>query len=294
MSTASHLSKAAQAAPLFALYGEDSWSNDLEFLHVEALALRSRMHDWGIRPHRHADLHQLMWITKGGGRALLDGREVDLPCHGLIAIPPGAVHGFQWEADSEGFVLMVDQTALTGLVPPEDRLLFENIQLLAPPPALRPEFNTVFSMLSEGFRRLSRGRAAAMAAGVLSVVSLIARSAEAAGQETSALSPDAYLVAQFRRAVEISFREHLAVDGYCSTLGITSTRLTRACRAAAGRSPLAIIHERQILEAKRLLTYTAMTVSETAYALGFADPAYFSRFFQRLVGLSPVRFKAGR
>jgi AraC family transcriptional activator of pobA len=46
-----------------------------------------------------------------------------------------------------------------------------------------------------------------------------------------------------------------------------------------------------LLEAKRSLIYTSMTVAQVADALGFADPAYFSRFFKRLSGLSPSDFR---
>ncbi len=34
-----------------------------------------------------------------------------------------------------------------------------------------------------------------------------------------------------------------------------------------------------------------MTVAETAYHLGFSDPAYFSRFFSKHAGESPLAFK---
>jgi AraC family transcriptional activator of pobA len=52
-----------------------------------------------------------------------------------------------------------------------------------------------------------------------------------------------------------------------------------------------LIRERLLLEAKRLLVYTSMKVSEIAYALNFEDPAYFSRFFRRLVDRAPGDFR---
>jgi len=49
---------------------------------------------------------------------------------------------------------------------------------------------------------------------------------------------------------------------------------------------------RIVLEAKRQLRFTSGSVSEIAYALGFDDPAYFTRFFSRRAGLSPRAFRA--
>lgn len=59
----------------------------------------------------------------------------------------------------------------------------------------------------------------------------------------------------------------------------------------ANRSALQLLHERLLLEAKRQLTYTNMTIGQVADLLGFSEPAYFTRFFKRLTGLSPRDFR---
>jgi AraC family transcriptional activator of pobA len=53
-----------------------------------------------------------------------------------------------------------------------------------------------------------------------------------------------------------------------------------------------IVHARLLLEAKRQLLYTSEPVSEIAYALGFDDPAYFTRFFSQRTGVSPRVFRS--
>jgi AraC family transcriptional regulator, transcriptional activator of pobA len=63
------------------------------------------------------------------------------------------------------------------------------------------------------------------------------------------------------------------------------------CRQASEKSALELIHDRLLLEAKRNLVYTSMNISEVSYAVGFADPAYFTRFFKRLAGMSPKEFR---
>jgi len=51
------------------------------------------------------------------------------------------------------------------------------------------------------------------------------------------------------------------------------------------------VHERMLLEAKRNLVYTSMTISVVSYTTGFSDPAYFTRFFKRQTGMSPKEFR---
>jgi AraC family transcriptional activator of pobA len=74
-------------------------------------------------------------------------------------------------------------------------------------------------------------------------------------------------------------------------LNVTSAKLRAACLEVTNKTPTRVLEERLLLEAKRNLTYTNMTVAQIAYYLGFADPAYFSRFFSKLAGESPAAFR---
>jgi AraC family transcriptional activator of pobA len=56
----------------------------------------------------------------------------------------------------------------------------------------------------------------------------------------------------------------------------------------------AIIRDRIVVEAKRMLLYSDRTSAGAGYALGFQDPAYLSRFFRREAGLSPTAFRRSR
>ena len=55
-----------------------------------------------------------------------------------------------------------------------------------------------------------------------------------------------------------------------------------------------MLDDRALLEARRLLLYSQMSVADIAYAVGFEDAAYFSRFFARHVGQPPRAYRAGR
>ncbi|MBJ7445889.1 MAG: AraC family transcriptional regulator, partial [Sphingobium sp.] len=59
-------------------------------------------------------------------------------------------------------------------------------------------------------------------------------------------------------------------------------------------SPAQMLDDRALLEARRLLLYSQMSVADIAYAIGFEDPAYFSRFFARHIGQPPRVWRAAR
>lgn len=91
--------------------------------------------------------------------------------------------------------------------------------------------------------------------------------------------------------VENHYREHVKVEDLAHKLGISVSHLNGTCRELAGQPALQIMHERQLLEAKRLLTYTSMTIYEISDTLGFSDPTNFTRLFRRRVGISPKAFR---
>lgn len=55
---------------------------------------------------------------------------------------------------------------------------------------------------------------------------------------------------------------------------------------------MGVLHQRLLLEAQRDLTYTSLSVKQIAWSLGFADAAYFTRFFQRLAGRTPTQWRS--
>jgi AraC-like DNA-binding protein len=73
--------------------------------------------------------------------------------------------------------------------------------------------------------------------------------------------------------------------------GISVAELREAVRVATGLSPLEFILEVRLARARTLLAETRMDVQLVGAEIGFADPAYFSRFFARRVGVSPVAFR---
>ncbi|MDK3075328.1 helix-turn-helix transcriptional regulator [Sedimentitalea sp. JM2-8] len=86
-------------------------------------------------------------------------------------------------------------------------------------------------------------------------------------------------------------RDHRLVDDYARDLKVSRNRLGSAVKRATGLSPRAYLHRLLVRDAMELLANTGMPVSQVAFRLGFADPAYFTRFFQRETGQNPGAFR---
>jgi len=99
------------------------------------------------------------------------------------------------------------------------------------------------------------------------------------------------LLSEFRNLVNNRFVELKTPKGIAQVLNITPNYLNAICKEIYNKTVSEIIQERVILEAKRLLAHSGLNVSEITYKLGFKDNSYFGRYFKKMVGVPPEKFR---
>lgn len=289
--------------PTFFLYGEQGRSTQTDWLHCESIATRSRLHDWEIRPHRHAALFQILNIRRGRAEVSLEGetRAVAGPC--VITVPALAVHGFSFAKNIDGTVVTVLEQHVAALLQREPtlarRLLRPQWATLTPAQAV--PLSAAVATLQDEFNSTADWRGLAIDAALLHLLLHLGRTlpaqADAAGATAvEAAAPPAGSrgvahVQRFRALAEQRFREQPALVACAHELGVSATQLNRVCQQVLGHSALGVLHGRTVLEAQRELTYTTMSVKHIALGLGFTDAGYFTRFFQRETGRTPSAWR---
>src|SRR6218665_241255 len=111
------------------------------------------------------------------------------------------------------------------------------------------------------------------------------------GEINNAPTQDLDFFRDFSRLVEIHFREKHSVADYADLLAVAPKTLSNKFHKLNLTQPNEIIKDRILLEAKRLLTYSGMSVKQIAYDLGYEDPAYFNRLFVLKTGDTPNAFR---
>jgi AraC family transcriptional activator of pobA len=104
-------------------------------------------------------------------------------------------------------------------------------------------------------------------------------------------SQDKILLKRYLSKIEESYTTSHEVNAYADMLNISAGHLSELVKEQSGKPAIIHIHERLILEAKRLLFHTDYAIKEIAYHLGFEDASYFNRFFKRLMNQTPVAFR---
>ncbi|MCI4591984.1 helix-turn-helix domain-containing protein [Sphingobium sp. BYY-5] len=282
--------------PSFYLYGEPQRSVAEGFVHVENLDDRSRPSEWTIRPHVHHDLNHIILIAEGGGAMQAEATQLSFEAPCLLLIPAGIVHGFTWHQESRGHVTTIAASYLRHLMARDTELapLFACAQAVALPNEEGQDAETVIARMAKELSWSGPGRRAAVESALLLLMVLALRHVTIAKAAQSGTTRQAALVARLRERIEQRFRQREPVSIQAAALGTSLTALRQACARIANSSPAQMLDDRALLEARRLLLYSQLSVAEIAYAVGFEDPAYFSRFFARHIGQSPRAWRATR
>lgn len=104
-------------------------------------------------------------------------------------------------------------------------------------------------------------------------------------------SADKQLLKAFQAKIDACFRERHEVSDYASMLNLSAGHLSEVVKQQSGKSAIKHIHERLVLEARRLLFHTQQSLKEITFDLGFSDASYFNRFFKRETGLTPAHYR---
>lgn len=103
---------------------------------------------------------------------------------------------------------------------------------------------------------------------------------------------DKTLLKSFQEKINKHFRELHEVGDYASLLHISAGHLSEVVKTQSGKPAIKHIHERLVMEARRLLFHTEHASKEIAFDLGFTDASYFNRFFKRETGITPAEYRA--
>lgn len=250
---------------------------------IQRLAAGGR---WRIEAMRSLSEPVLLWFTRGQGRITLGGVTRGYGTHNAVFIPAGVMHGFELGAQTAGIALYFGSGC--------DVTLPHSIQhLRIRDSAPQTEFSAILENVQRELESTRPGsdRAARHHLGLLGV--WLERQVEAAAADAKRIPASRRLAARYSALLEREFRTGQGVAEMAAELGVTPTHLSRACREACGRPAHALLQDRRLYEARRLLSETREPVKDIASVLGFTSPAYFTRAFHSNTGKTPTAFRKG-
>ncbi|MCD9195014.1 helix-turn-helix domain-containing protein [Streptomyces albireticuli] len=245
-------------------------------------------------PHRHT-FYEIVHVTGGSGAHVVDlvRRPLDPP-H-LCFLLPGQVHYWERVSGLRGVVMLFTEDFL--LSRPADRQL---LRALGERPWLdlprgsngddTAGLGRLVRAMGREFTAKADGYASVLEAylHILLVRALRLPGATGPGPGTGRA---AAVSREFGLLLTATTGAERSVGAYAARLGVSVGYLNEAVKQTTGRTPGELVRATRTLEAKRLLTGSALTVGQVARRVGFTDPAYFCRFFRRETGVSPGDFR---
>ena len=109
--------------------------------------------------------------------------------------------------------------------------------------------------------------------------------------QTDEVNPGICILRDFKNLIENKYTKWHKVKEYATEIHITPKYLNQTVKSITGKVAKAHIQDRLLLEAKRLLLHTNLSIKEIAYEIGFEEPLHFSAFFKKKNGNSPSAFR---
>jgi AraC family transcriptional regulator, transcriptional activator of pobA len=242
------------------------------------------------KPHKH-DFFIIILFENAKGTHTIDFIDYKIQNNQIHVLFPGQVHKWHIEANSKGYQLMINQVFFEHFSPylrfsitnyinhPVISLTTNSFNLL------KYEFDCIKNEIEckNSLQDIIYARASVIAA-------IISKEAETKFIDTKVYQSNPRL-AKFNLLIDKHFKEEKLVGFYANKLHISANYLNILCKKNLEISATQLIQNRIILEAKRLLQSTDLTIKEIAFELGFIDHAYFSNFFKNQTKLTPTQFR---
>ncbi|WP_299653306.1 AraC family transcriptional regulator [uncultured Tateyamaria sp.] len=240
--------------------------------------------DWRLSLAHDRPEHVIIWVTRGQGRLLLNGTRRGVGTHNALTIPPRTLFSLELGRQGSGMMALIPDGT--------------EIRLPTGPRQLRVREVTSITELTGIFeaaqREMTQGRALAQDAidAHMALMSVwLRRQISQPDHLPIAMNAAARLSARFCERVTRQHADGLTMADHAAALNVTATHLTRACKAATGRTAADLLTERILYAARAALVETNVPAQDIARHLGFGSAAYFTRFMQQHTGQTPTALR---
>ncbi len=250
-------------------------------------------------PHRHHDFYEVLFLTNGSGIHTIDAQDFPIKPYSVFFLSPGQIHDLQLSNDVQGYIFLFS-SAFYHLNKTDPFKLFElpffyNLSKENTPIYLENEHDknqiTDFFVKSIAESQQDLPESEEVIRAFLDLLLIYCKRIYPAQNQAIGNAKSNILVKRFKQLIEQNCRENISIKKYADLLKITPNHLSETVKAATGRTSTDLINDRMLLEIKRMLTHTGLSISEVAYQLNFSDQSYFSKYFKKLTGLSPGEWR---
>lgn len=286
--------------PLGQLFGKPNENIDFALLTSdELLKLITDEKNVDVHQYHKHDFYVIFWMEDGEVVQKLDDREYKLKRGDIFVSSPGQVHENDIKNIGPGIkggaILFVaeylnqlrqnyDISELTFLDEVSSGFHFHFSEM---------EFDVFLSILNALFKEIKKETPSrAVIKSLLSAALLSIQQAVDSSMMQMSSSRHIEVYKKFKSILEHNYKQNKALKFYADALYISERHLNRLLKETTSMTAAELIRGRTALEAKRLLCFTDLNITEIAWHLGYDDNSYFTKIFKKETGLTPLAYRA--
>lgn len=275
--------------------------NGFRVEHMPELFSASTIND--CQAHVHS-FYEILWFEEGHGYHFVDFQDYEVEPGTIFFLSPGQVHHFDKTTGYKGVAIkmctdlmkdsMVNSTGINDLI-----LKYNSFHSLEAQPYCKIDSQTA-QILKPLVEEMEQEAQCYGEFGNINILKsllciFLAKTMRYGRRKDSlrlnTLKPSHQLYIQFRQMIENQFTQLHTVQEYADLLNTAIRTLHKSVNECSNKTPLVLINERIMLEAKRMIRYSDMMIKEIAAYLGYEDTSYFVKLFKRHTGHLPSEFR---
>jgi AraC family transcriptional activator of pobA len=248
-------------------------------------------------PHRH-DFYEVLYLSNGSGFHIIDSNKYEIkpPC--IFFLSPGQAHRLELSSDIDGFIFLFTAEFYLVNQNNKNKLLefpfFFSVSQNNPPLLIQDKGDDDFlrMLLQKGLNEFEKEEVSNETIHAILELLLLA---------CNNLYPDELISVQkgkgqifvknFLKLIEENYQKNLSITEYAKMLAVSPNHLTQMVKQITGKTSIELLQEKLIVETKRLLIHTNLTVSEISDRMNFDDQSYFTKYFKNKTGITPLQYR---
>ncbi|WP_208683853.1 AraC family transcriptional regulator [Flavobacterium sp. SLB02] len=247
-----------------------------------------------VPPSKHS-CHTLIFISSGQHVMKLGYQEFTTTDNEIIVIPAGQIFSLENVNNiHKGYICQFHPDILIGKYGSREMINEFDFMKISGNPKITLDVNDVTDITAI-LKRLQKEYSETSSANLNIVqsylITLFYEMNKNSVKSAKSISAAEVIANKFKELIHQNIKTHHLVHYYASLLNVTPNHLNKSVRTVTGKSAAKWIDETILLETKYLLYQTTLSVSEIAMKVGHEDQSYFSRFFKKHEGITPVQYR---
>lgn len=244
--------------------------------------------------HRH-DYYQIIILEKGSAIHHIEFDTYEMKKNSICVLFPKQFHQITFSSDAKGYIIMFcDELFCSAVLKKElsayNISLQQRLNNITPSIEDYNSINAVFLQIKELYDNISIAKKEQIKF-YIKILLLQLMELGANKEPSTVETEEANIYLQFRDLIEEQFKTCRTVQNYATKLGITTKKLNLICNQYTGNTALSVIHERTLLEIKRMLVFFDYSIKEIAFDLNFDSQSALNKFISAKINCTPSELK---